>query len=490
MSRPTHLGLGYVVGLVVASGAAGLFASTSVAPQALVAATAGGLAVGLIWRFGAGCATGLLALGALDALPGPNLETTIVVNSITAQDIFVAALMGLLLYENLRLRAAAGYARAFWLRLLVVWAAVFLAYYAFVVIRTWLTTPVPLEHAITFSRDMPYFAILLPLFVRPLRANRFRGAVLATLGAGAVLVAVTQIVALAGDTSLSFFVHTLKSETIDGLTRIYTSAYVIPFAAVPFGVGLTLFGETTRARLIGAVVAGTSAVAVALSLTRAMYVGETVGLTASFVVALARRDERARFGRRQLAKAVLVVAVGVGALIAYSPSAVHNSAISGVSQRVESLVQDVSGTAYDPDVAVRVREVTGIDAAIGSHWLLGIGSLDPTYDYVSDAVGGNIRNNDVSLFGAVAVIGVIGITIYAVPVFALLLGLLHHRWAGSRRSRLTWVSFGGLGWCVAAIASSTTLGFFFTPPAVVGSAFVLALVASYLDLHQARSLTV
>ena len=466
-------------GLAVAVAAlAGVAATTSSAWMGVVVLTTGFLLALLLTRFGIGCASGLLILASLDALPGPNLETTRIANSITAQDLAVAALVALLIYENARDGFRLMW-RSPWGRTLAVWSMVFLVWYGATVARTWTTTPVPLIHAVTYSRDFLYFSLLLPLMFGPLRRPTFRNTALVTLAVGAVLASVAQGIAVAGSIPLSLLVHTYQLGAVGGLTRLYTSASDIPFAGLPLGVGLALFASSRVPRLLGGVLAITSLAAVLLGLMRAMYLGELVGLTAATLLALLNTDARARHGRRQFTKAGLVVVVATALVVTYAPASVSNSAISGVSQRASSLISDITAsTVTDPSLQTRDTETAGIEAAIGSHWLFGLGFLDPTYEYVAQAPQGNIRNPDVSLLGSISTIGVFGTAIYAFPLIAILFGLAYRRWTIRKTPALEWLAFGAFAWCVAALIASVTLGLFFSPAQVAGSALVLALAAA------------
>jgi hypothetical protein len=457
---------------------AGVAATTSYATTVDIAIAAVGLLIWLLNRFGSGCAAGLLVLATLDALPGPNLEATQIANSITAQDAAVALLLALLVYENAR-HGFRPLWESSWGRALVAWSALFLAWYWATVIRTWLTTPVPLLHAVTYSRDFLYFALLLPLMFGPLRRRTFRDIVFVTLAIGGSVAALAQSAAVAANIPLSLLVHTYQTGGADGLTRLYTSASDIPFAGLPLGFGLALFGTSRRQRTVGTAIAAASLAAVLLGLTRAMYLGEIVGLTAATVLILVNSDARARLGRRQFVKAGAVVFVVVGVLVAYTPPSVSDSAISGVSQRFSSLFADLTApTITDASLQTRVSDTADIEAAIGPHWVFGLGFLDPTYDYVAQAPDGNIRDVDVSLLGSIATIGIVGTAIYALAVIGVLLGLIYRRWTVRQTSEFDWLSFGAVAWCAAALVASPTLGLFFNPAQVVCSALVLALAAA------------
>jgi hypothetical protein len=460
----------------VVSVAAGALAHTRRAPLAVAALGVLALIGWLVRKFGRGCLIGLLILGCLDALPGPNLEVRFL-NSLTQQDFVVAALGVVLLLENQRtrfrhLRASANGRRLVW------WCLAFMCWYGFVIARTWISTPVPLEHAITFTREFPYFALLLPLLYGALRDPRLRNTILATLGIGAAFVAFTEVLTVAGHHSLSFLVHVEQGGTTEGLIRLYTSASDIPFAALPLGYGLVLYGHTARRQQIGAAIGLLSLLAIILGLTRAMYLGEAVGLAGATALAIPRGTSRGRVARRQFARTIGGLAAVIILVYAFAPST--SSTLNGVSARVESLVT-ILGTSI-PDSSVRTRdlEISSVEYALVGHWFDGRGALDPTYDYVAGVPSGNIDQIDVSLLGAIAVIGIIGVSIYALPLLACLLGLFREQWESRVLREDDWIIFGGLAWCIAAMVVSPTLGLFFQPAQVAGSAVMLALIAGAL----------
>ena len=475
-SRP--LGVGYVLAALLAAALAGAAATTSRGPLALAMIAAAICVAPLVARFGLGFVIALLALGSLDALPGPNLETFHVGATITGQDVVVAGLVALLVVENWR-EQFWSLRRTAWGKTIACWALVFLAWWGATVLRTWVSSPVPLLHAVWWSRDFAYFALLLPLLFGPLRRPDVRSTALLTLAAGAAVAAVAQSAVVVMHLHLSFIVHTSQSGQTSGLTRLYTSAADLPFATLPMALGLVLFGRTHRRRVVGGVLAAISLVAVLVGLTRAIYVGETVGVAGALLLWLLRSDARARFGRRQLAKVGGVVAAVVALFVAYAPASASNSPINGVSARVGSLIADVSGnSSVDASVRTRESEIADMEHVLGPHWILGLGFLDPTYDYVAGVPGGSIRNPDVGVLSAVETMGVIGTAIYAFPLLAVIGFLIRLGLLQRRPSDTDWLTFGVLAWAVAALISSITLVVFFSAAQVPGAAMMLALGAS------------
>lgn len=481
------LGVGYVLAALMAAALAGAAATTSRGPLALAMIAAAICVAALLSRFGLGFAIALLALGSLDALPGPNLETFHVGGTITGQDVVVAGLVALLVVENWR-EQFWSLRRTAWGKTLACWALVFLVWWGATVLRTWVSSPVPLVHAVWWSRDFAYFALLLPLLYGPLRRARVRSTALVTLAAGAAVAAVAQSAVVVTHLHLSFIVHTSQLGQTSGLTRLYTSASDLPFAALPMALGLVLFGRTRRTRAVGAVLASISSVAVLIGLTRAIYFGETAGVAGALLLWLLRSDARARFGRRQLAKVGGVVGVVVVLFVAYAPASASNSPINGVSARVGSLIADVSGnSSVDASVRTRESEIADMEYVLGSHWVLGLGFLDPTYDYVAGVSAGSIRNPDVGVLSAVETMGVIGTAIYAFPLLAVIGVLVWLRLMQRRPSDADWLTFGVLAWAVAALVSSVTLVVFFSAAQVPGAAMMLALGAAVAVRDRTRA---
>lgn len=479
-------GAGYLVAACLVAALAGALATTSIAPSALVVLVGVTCVAVLLARLGLGFAIALLTLGCLDALPGPNLETLHVAATITGQDVLVATLVALLIRENARERFWSlrhdRFGRAF-----AYWSLAFLVWWGATVVRTWVTSPVPLLHAVWWSRDFAYFALLLPLLFGPLRRPTVRNTALATLAIGAVAAAVSQSAVVITHSSLSFIVHTTQTLETNGLTRLYTAASDIPFAMLPLALGLILFGRTPLRRSGGAVLAVLSLVAVLIGLTRAIYFGEAVGIAVALLLWLVRSDARARLGRRQLIKITGVAAAVSLLFVIYAPASASNSALNGVSQRVVSLVTDIGGNSLaDQDVRVRETEVADMEHVLGSHWLAGLGFLDPSYDYVAGVPGGSIRNPDVGVLSAIETLGLIGTAIYAFPLLAVIGALVAQRLRQRHVSDTDWLTFGVLAWAIAALISSITLGIFFSPSQVPGAAIMLALGAGVATSDRVR----
>lgn len=452
---------------------------SSVGPTALGVLAGAGALWWIVDRLGIGGLIAILILGALNALPGPSLEVSLR-NSITAQDVVVAALSMVLLYQNSQtgfrhLRSTRTG------RLLVAWSGAFLLWYAWTLVHTWTTTPVPLIHAMTFSRGFAYFAVTLPLLFGALRTEAVRSNALRVLAVGATVSCVAQILAVAGHASLPFLLHVNYAATTAGLTRVRGVASDIPFAGLPLGYGLVLYGRSPRQRAFGALLASSALLAIILSLTRAMYVGQAVGLTLATAIALHRFDARAQTGRRRLARISVVMLVVILSAYAFVPSSLTRTALAGIGTRANSLVAFLSRGTQDSALRVRASDIQSIEYAMRGHVWTGVGELDPTYVYVVGLPQGDIANGDVSLLGNVAMIGIIGMAIYSLPIFATLGGLIRERWRRRSPGESDWIMFGGVAWCVAVIVVSPTLGLTVSAAEDVGSATFVALLLGFLS---------
>jgi hypothetical protein len=361
-------------------------------------------------------------------------------------------------------------------RSLALWSSVFLAYWSFTTARTWVSSTVPLIHAALFARDFAYFALLLPLLFGVLRRPTVRAAALVTLAAGASVAALAQSAVVISHASLSVIVHTYVVQQTEGLTRLTTSAIDLPAAALPLGLGLCLLGKGRVRRLVGAGVAVVSLIAVLVGLTRAIYLGEIIGLGVATGVWLGHSDGVAASARRRLAYVLAVGAIVVGFVTLYSPPSATSTAVTGVSHRVVSLVTDLSANAtLDASVRARQTEYARLEQLLVGHWTFGLGFLEANYHYVPGLPNGSIRSPDVGVFNILETMGLVGAVLYALPLLGILIAMC--RWPFTRRASpdTNWVAFGVLAWCIAAIVTAPTLLWFFDRSQVVSSATMLAL---------------
>jgi hypothetical protein len=458
----------------------------------LVTFRSGPLVVGLIivlilgiWATaccGVGFPLAILILAGIDAVPGPTLENIRAVQALTAQDVAVILLILFLATLNLleaRPRATTGRnRRAVW-----IWALCFLGVFLVIAVRTTFTDPVSLEHAALFGRDFAYFALLLPLLSSPLRDQRLRRCMLLTLAVGALVSGVAQILASAGAADISFLVHSTKTlDSQTGLLRIYTSAAVVPVAGLPIGVGFVLFDSSHRARVLGAVLALVSGAAVILSLTRALYVGEVLGLVVAGIVWMAAGDKLSLQGARRVLSMAAAVAVAVVLLVTLHPPAEVSNALSGVSGRANSIFSTLEHQQQATNtLGYRGIEIRELEYVLGGKWLFGLGFLDTSDVYNPYVPNGSIRNSDTGYLNIVMTMGVLGTIVYYLPILGIPLLLAARRLSPRRGTLDSPLAFGILAWAVAIIVSSKTLAILFSPTGVVSAAVLFALGVAVFD---------
>jgi hypothetical protein len=329
--------------------------------------------------------------------------------------------------------------------------------------------------------DFAFFAVLVPLFARFFRDARATRICLVVCGAAAVIAGLSQSVVIISHNSLSFLVHTTFVAATAGLPRLYTGAIDLPFAAVPLALGAALFGRTALHRRAGAAVAIVCGVAVALALTRARYVGMTVGLGAAFLLWICLSDTAAHLARVRFWRAAVAIAVCVCALVAYKPSLLGSSALTAVGSRVSSAVAVVTGQSSTATVDVRLVEARDLTAYLGGRWLFGLGFLDPSSDYITAVPEGSIRNSDTGYLNMVMTMGAIGVALYCAPLLVLALAVIRRRLMRRRDQNVEWVLFGGFAYLIAILVSSATLVILFSTTGVVAAAAVVGLVMMSLS---------
>ena len=434
----------------------------------------------VIARFGAGAAIGLLALGGLNALPGPNLQTTIVALTFTAQAVDVLVLIVVMLFmrpgrRGDHPRPSAVERRIAW------WAVAFLVLWLIVVARTVVGTPVPIRRAVYWCMDFASFAALVPLFARTFRDKAVLRVFTVTVMIGALISSLAQSVVIISRGLLPFLVHTTTVASTAGLPRLYTGAIDLPFAALPLGLGAALFGTKPRYRLAGAVVTLVCLVSVALALTRARYIGMTVGVACAALVWLCLSDAAARLARIRFARAILAIAVTAGMLVLYHPSLLGSSELTAVTSRVNTATAVVTGASSTQTVDVRLVEAGRLTGYLGGQWLFGLGFLDPSSDYISTLPNGSIRNGDVGYLNMIMTMGVFGLVLYLAPLVLLVGAAVRRRVRRVRDPNVEWLLFGGVAYLIATLISSTTLVILFSTTGVVAAAAVVALLVQALS---------
>lgn len=364
---------------------------------------------------------------------------------------------------------------------MVWWAVAFLTLWLLYVGRTVLTSPVPIRRAVYWCMDFASFAALVPLFARFFRDERRLRTFIGTVAVGAVIAALAQSAAIISRAQIPFLVHTVTVAATAGLPRLYTGAIDLPFAALPLGLGAALFGTRPRYRLAGALVTVVCILSVALALTRARYIGMTVGVACAALVWLCVSDRAARVARIRFARATVAIAVAAVMLVLYQPSVLGSSELTAVTSRVNTATAVVTGQSSTQTVDVRLVEARRLTGFLGGQWLFGLGFLDPSSDFIATLPHGSIRNGDVGYLNIVMTMGVFGLVVYLAPLVLLAAAAVRRRWGRARDPGVEWILFGGFAYLIATLISSTTLVILFSQTGVVGAAAVVGLLVHGLS---------
>jgi hypothetical protein len=431
----------------------------------------------LVRHAGVGAWYGVLLLAAVNALPGPNLDT-LKLSALYGTDFAALLLVASMFVEHAR-DAFRPFRVPGYFRMAAQWGAGFFVLWAITVARSWAFSGIPLAHALEFGRAFAFFALLVPLFAASLAQQRTRNALLAVCGVGALVVAITQAVVILHGGGLSFVVHVYATSSLVGLTRLYSNATYLVVAAMPFAVGGVLLGKSARMRVWSGLVAVATTVDIALLLTRALYVAVVVGIGAASLcwLAISRRD--AVRGRRRLARLGLGLAVIGGLIAVIQPPAVSTSAVNGVAVRFTSIFSTItSSNAQASTLAERDQESATLESILGSRWPIGLGFLDPRNRYFVGLPAfsdGSIMNSDVGILNVVMTMGVLGAAIQLMPLLFVAWVLWMQRVTKREEEADAWLTYGVFAWAVLAITSCVTLVMLFSVDGVAVSAAVLGL---------------
>jgi len=430
----------------------------------------------LVWRFGLGVWLALLVLGSVDALPGPELETIETpALHLFMSDVLIVVLILTLLIDNYR-DGFGHLADTRERRMLCFWSCALLFVWLITVGRSYALSEIPLKHAMDFGRDFAFFALLLPLFAATLTRPRVRTATLVALAIGIVVVDLTEIISITTHRTLTFWVHAGRTVESNGITRIYVNAQFLEVLAVMLGFGVLFLARSGRLRLVGALLALLSTMAVALELTRAQYVGFAAGLGVALVVWLVFSRRSAGFGRKHLVRLTLVLSV-IGVLLILGPSSlIPKTALAGVESRISSVFETLSSNnASTSTVAYREVEASELEQVLGANWIFGLGFLDPRTHYVSGLRLGSIRNGDVGVLNAVMTMGIVGAALIYFPVVFIFVALISRTLRGVENPNESWIAFGIVAWIVSVLTTSVTLVSLFSAPGLCIAALALGI---------------
>jgi hypothetical protein len=444
-----------VGGCIAAAVAGGVLASSSSAVAAIAVIVAVVSAVAAIRRWGVGVWYGILMLGIVDGLPGKNLEQTFVLGS-GATNVLIYALIVSLLWDNARSGLWRLHAHRW--RWASRWAAAYVALCVIATARVYVSQGESRQTLTVIGMGYLAFGLLVPLFAANLSDPRRRNALLATCGVGAVWVALTTGAAAATGASLSAFVHiTNQAYAEAGLTRIYATAINIVVAALPFGLGLALFGRTRWVRVSGGIVFGACAIGVGLSLVRVFYLAEIVGLGLALLVWGVWGGTSAAGLRTKLVRATAVLAVAGVFLGVADQAALSNSPLGGVLARAG----ETFGPAQQAENQIRLGEAHTLEHILGGEWLLGLGFQSAYYPGLPTWDGGSIKDGDVGVLNAVMGIGVLGAAVTYLPFLLLGGGLARYRIARREADDDSALAFAVFAFLAVAVVSSVTLTLMF-----------------------------
>jgi hypothetical protein len=230
-----------------------------------------------------------------------------------------------------------------------------------------------------------------------------------------------------------------------------------------------------------------AATAIALLLTRALYLGEIVGIAAALTVWVILDFGSVGIGRQSLAKLAGLVIVLAICITVYHPSSEANNPAKTVEHRFSSFFSAASSSnAQTSTVAYRERLDTILLTRLGDQWLFGLGFLSPKIHYELDLPNGSIRNSDTGVLNALMTMGIVGAALIYVPVVAVAALLMWQRLA-RRRDADSWLAFGVFAWCILVLCTSASLVTLFSISGLVLSAAMLALGMSCTQTIESSS---
>lgn len=445
-------------------------AAVTVRLEYLAGVVALGAAV-IVGRWNRGVLAGGLALLVLNGIPFINVQPSATGGNVLDDVAFAALLVFLAGCAAANSREAS---RDWMVAAACVWGVVYLLWWFWETERS-VGANESLYAGVKFGRDFMYFGFLLPLALAGLRRRDDLLGFALTLGTGAALYSIGQILSVVLGLGLPWLVHIGKTASFDGVVRIYAPMNDLIIAAFPIALGVALLGPS-EARRRAAVLALLTGVANALSFTRAVYASETVALLLVGLVYCIRAGwEGARVRHAaSVAFAVIAIAVAVAGGTGSSQSSTPLQAVVARTELGFTNVQDQSG-----NVGYRLRQARYVEQVVNGQWLVGVGLRTPGSLWVQGERDGSIRNSDLGSFSILATMGVIGLILVYLPVLAGLVLVLRERGP---------LAFGGAMYLGAAIIGSITLATLSSVSGVlvVGCVLTLCLNWDHRDHHLAE----
>jgi hypothetical protein len=344
-----------------------------------------------------------------------------------------------------------------------VWAvgAVFVAYWGFVVFRTWLLDGVPLPMSVLYGRQflaLPLCAAAMVAGIdEPKTASRALGVVLVF----SLIYAVAYIARVFG-VNTEAVVHSLTIRTSDsGLPRVYSEGTQLVNLGVVVAAALSFFGGRSPLRALGLLALPFTASAVAMQMSRGNMLALALGVLAVLGVWALRRQ---RNSGDTMSPVAVVAVVLVTAFVGWGLTFLA-SVFGMASGRLQTAVVEIaSGTG---NYGYRVDLVQTMETVLSGHWLAGLGFLHPSVRYVNGLPNGSIINSDLGAMAIVMTMGAIGAGMLA---FLCVAGILV-----PLRNRMTdWTGISSAAFLAAAVIGAATL---LPSPAILGFAVGVSLGA-------------
>lgn len=435
-------------------------------------------------------ALGLWMLAAVNALPGPNLNSLSLAGRFRPWDgLFVALILATPVAARARRKSRLRMRVPRWLILV---AVLMTMWWALTLLRSVLNDAVPFKLAVLFGRDLlflPWVAVCSTFF---LRGAADAMTVLKTGMVGVSFFAAGYIVTAVGGINAGWLVHNYQLGEAVGNVRVYASGNDLVTALFPVALWLSVY-LSGRPSLLYRLLALLFGVEVLVQFTRATYLGVALGLLVSG--ALAFSSPVFPRLRDKLVRLLSVIAAGVALpllLFTVATPKLVESAVGGnsVAKRIISIQQDITGShsraSGGNSLSYRLSIAGKLENHLGTNWMWGLGFIHPQLGRFPDLPDGTIRNVDVGSLGIVMVFGLVGLGLILFTPARTMWTLARRR--PHRDPASAAASLGLVAFLAGALAASVTLVTFFLPTTASMSG-VLAACGLALAYDTKRSLT-
>ena len=433
------------VALLAAAASVALGSAAATDHLTIVALLVLSLGAVLATRWNYGVVSGTLLLLALDGVPLVNTKPSATSGANILDDLSFLALTTVLLAVSVTHSRNETQKRH--LRWASAWAIVLFIWWAFMVIITCFYKGIPLVPAVAFGRQYFYYLLIFPIALAAFHERKYIISFLATVGAGAALYSVGLIGTSVTGAHLEWLIHITKTVDASGIVRVYAPMNTLLIAVFPIAVAIAAIGPRGwRLAAIGVTVL--TGVANALSLTRAVYISEIVGLILISVFWASRSGWHAQKIRRMLGFGAIVVILGVLLAGGSTNTQSSESPVQAVADRailgLTNLDQGSGTFGY------RIEHAELSLDTLGSSWPVGLGFLEPKYHYVAGLRSGSIQDSDLgSIINLLMTMGIIGLVlVFIPPVVGLVLLLKRHN---------GWMDYGTAMYLMVTIIASVTL---------------------------------